>query len=335
MMSDEQHIDEPKAQDPVSDAGRRGTGQPAVRIALRTGDVAGMTLGRQRRILRYFVRSGRTVMVRKVGEQMGFQFGEEVRERRFPRPLTYWPFSWFLSSFREKRTSHEGEKLVEDTPQIHKTIRFWRNIWSGIKLGAVLGVIGGLVAWHYATVDFLGETRIEEPRAAAMAEIAEDENILIRGIRLPFEGRKERIKDLYKMRLAGATKALGVGLEKEMLSEVAAVAKEEKQAVQDYLNRTTRAAQAAFAATRNEEDLTEKNLRRRAGLEAMGWNLETVKAVRDTFTTARVRAIQVAGVLFLFPLLSALTRRRVRAGAAVARTTRRMKKRLKKKYGGR
>lgn len=331
MMTDEQHRDEPKTRDPVSDEGNRRTRPHGVRAALRTGDVAGMSLRRKRRVLRYFVRTGRTVMVRKVGEQMGFRFGEEVRERRFPRALTYWPFSWFLSSFREKRTSHEGERLVEDTPQIHKTIRFWRNIWSGIKIGAVLGVVGGLVAWHYATVDFLGESRVDETRAATMAEIAEDEDILIRGIRLPFESRKERIRDLYAGSSAGVTQGLDAGLEKEMLREIAAVAKEEKQAVQDYLLKTTRAAQAAFAATRNEEDLTENRLRRRAGLEAIGWNIETVKAARVTFTKARLRAIQVAGVLFFFPLLSAMTRRRARAGAAVARTTRR----LKKKYGGR
>lgn len=334
-MTDEKHIDEAEASEPASALKRRRGRQPAVRSALRTGDVAGMSLRRQRRVLRYFVRCGRTVMVRKVGEQMGFQFGEEIRERRFPRPLSYWPFSWFLSPLREKRTVHEGEKLVEDTPQIHKTIRFWRNIWSGIKLGAVLGVVGGFIAWHYATIDFLGEARIEEARAAAMAEIAEDEDILIRGIRMPFEGRKERIRDVYERRLASVSGSPASGVKMEMLKEIAAVAKEEKQAVQDYLNKTTRAARAAFAATRNEEDLTEESLRRRAGIEALGWNLETVGAARDTFPTARMRAIQVAAILFLVPLLSAMTRRRVRAGLAVARTHRRRKKRLKIKYGGR
>jgi hypothetical protein len=268
-------------------------------------------------------------MVREAGEKMGLRFGEEIRERRFPRPFSHWSLRWLAALFRHKRVVYEGENLVENTPQIHRTIRFWRNVWSGLKLGVVAGIVGGLIAWWYATIDHLGASRTEEARRAAAAEMDEDEGHLIRGIRLPFEIRREGIREAYAERMREVGQPERAGLDEQMRKELSAVMREEEATVRDYLTKATTASREAYEATRDEEQLSDDELRRRAGREAMGWNIETVRAAQSQFSTARVWAIEIAILAAMLPLLSAVMRRRMRAGAAVTRATRRKKRRVK------
>jgi hypothetical protein len=269
-------------------------------------------------------------MVRKVGEELGLKFGEDVHVREFSRPFHYWPLSWTVAALHEKRTVHEGERLVENTPEIHRTIRLFRNLWAGIKLGLVAGLIGGGIAWRHAAILSLGQARLDQKRDAVVAEAAGNEQHLLRGIRFPFESRKERIRKAYAKRMEGLPRADRDALDQERRREIDAVTREEEQALREYRSQGTQAACEAFEAARRDERLSDAQLRKRAGIEALGWNLETARALRETFPWAQRAALKIAGLAALVPFLTAVARRRMRARFAVSVANRRRRRRLRK-----